>query len=215
MLDVMELVLAALIVVIIGLFLRLRQAEPGAVARVSERLAAVREELVAVEAQLADRATVLAPLEVERDELERSVAALRAAADESESLLRRRDEELAASLAERSGELARLDGQLVRTRAELDAAQVMLAQQRALRAEAEAALRAARSEQPRSEPLRSESPRSEPPRPAVTGGSQRRSAARLDLAAIVAGADDEPAIMSTGGAVRPTGALPVDQEQPT
>jgi chromosome segregation ATPase len=205
MLDVMELVLAALVVATIALFLRLRQAEPAAVARVSERLAAVREELAAVEVQLADRATLLAPLEAERDELERSVAALRVAVDESESLLRRRDEEIAAALAERSGELARLDGQLVRTRADLDAAQVMLAQQRALRAEAEAALRAARSEQPRSEP----------PRPAVTGGSQRRSTARLDLAAIVAGADDEPAIMSTGGAVRPTGALPVDQEQPT
>lgn len=204
MLDVMELVLAALVVAIIALFLRLRQAEPAAVARVSERLAAVREELMAVEAQLADRATALAPLEAERDELERSVAALRAAADQSESELRRRDEELAAALAERSEELARLDGQLVRTRAELDAAQVTLAQQRALRAEAEAALRAARSEPPRSEP----------PRPAVAGGSQRRPTARLDLAAIVAGADDEPAITSTGGAVRPTGALPVDQEQP-
>jgi chromosome segregation ATPase len=205
MLDVMELVLAALVVATIALFLRLRQAEPAAVARVSERLAAVREELAAVEVQLADRATLLAPLEAERDELERSVAALRAAADQSESELRRRDEELAAALAARTVELARLDARLIGTRADLDAAQVTLAQQRALRAEAEAALRATRDEPPRNEPSRA----------AEAVGSQRRSTARLDLAAIVTGARDEPAITSTRGAVRPTGALPVDQEQPT
>lgn len=207
MLDVMQLVLVlvALVVAVIALVLRLRQAEPAAVARVGERLAAVREELAAVEVQLADRATALAPLEAQRDELERSVAALRAAADESESELRRRDEELAAELAARTVELARLDARLIGTRADLDAGQVMLAQQRALRAEAEAALRAARNE-----PLRNL-----PPRAAEAVGSPRRSAAPIDLAAIVAGADDEPAITSTGGAVRPTGALPVDQEQDT
>ena len=200
MLDVSELVLAALVVAVLALVLRLRQAEPAAVARVSERLSAVREELAAAEAQLADRTTVLAPLQAERDELERSVAALRAAADDAEAEHRRRSDELAAALADRREELARLDEQLVRTRADLDAAQVMLAQQRALRAEAEAALRAARAGSPAT---------------SVVGARGRGPAARPDLDAIVAGAGEEPPIMSTDGAVRPTGALPTDEEQDT
>jgi len=223
MLDVAEVAVVALaaVVVVIGLVLRLRQDEPAAVARVGQRLAQVRAELAAAEATLADRASVLAPLQEERAALERSVAAQREAAAAEHDEHRRRDRELADELAERAAEHDRLAEALVRTQAELEAAQGALAELRAMRAEAEAALRdARRSAQHSLQHAGQQVGQVEQVEQANQVERQRapaegRRTAQLDLAAIVAEAGDEPSIITTDGAVRPTGALPVDQEQTT
>jgi septal ring factor EnvC (AmiA/AmiB activator) len=201
MLGLAELAVAALVLLVAALVLRLRQHEPAAVERLGRRLDEARTELAAAEAhaaalreELAAGDAVLGPLRAERAELE---------AD----LVQRRD---AAERAEQ--ELGRVRTELAQERAALEAAGQELAAQRAQRAEVEAALRDAR-------PLLAERPGAA----AATGPSHDRAAGRpagrapVDLVALLppdGPGPTEPAIVTTSGAVRPVGALPTD-EPPT
>jgi len=201
MLGLAELAVAALVVLVVALVLRLRQHEPAAVARLGSRLDEARAELAAAEA----RAVAL------RDEL--------AAGDGALAPLRAARAELEAALAERREEVERADAELAEVRTDLAREQVELATAaqelaalRAQRAEAEAALRATQERGGH----RSVGGAAADAREVPAGG---RTAGRppLDLAALV-GQDDripvEPPIVTTSGAVRPVGALPAD-EPPT
>jgi septal ring factor EnvC (AmiA/AmiB activator) len=190
MLGPMELTLAALVVAVVALVLRLRQSEPAAVERLGLRLDAAPDELAAAEERVLTLRTAideheaaLGPLQDQRVALEQDVDAARAAA-------RQAQEELGVA------------------RAELEAANRSLAEQRALRAETEAALRTARqglAAVERGE--RPDAPVRRDPR-AGQGATARMRAGTIDLDAVVASTVDEPPLVRTDGAVRPSEALP-------
>jgi septal ring factor EnvC (AmiA/AmiB activator) len=177
MLGIAEIAFIGLVLFVVLLVLRLRQHEPVAVARLGERVDAVRSELAEVEerltvarAELASHDEVLDPLRVERD-------AVRTERDEA------REQRDAAR-----EELERLQGELLIARAEIDAAGTRLAQLQAARAEAEMALRTARDVTDLT----------------VAPAAGRT---RPDLVAIAVDAVDEPGMTGRSGPVRPTAAL--------
>jgi len=196
MLGPLELTVAALVVVVAALALRLRQREPAAIERLGLRLDAARAELasaqereLALRAELEEHEAALPSLRDERVRLEQDAGTARAAA-------RRAQEELDV------------------VRAELEAAGRDLAERRALRAEAEAALRDAQQGLAALE--RGAGPEGPKRRGAggvrgsgaAQGAKARRRAGTIDLDAVVASAVDEPPLVRTGGAVRPSEALP-------
>lgn len=193
--------LAAVALLIGALVLRLRAAEPPAVARVADRVAEVRAELATLEARVAEmraelaRAEVtLAPARVEREAHEAAAAAAEVEAD-------------------------RAEGRLARLRAEIEAAEQELAAQQARRAEAEAALRTARQQlhavrtgADAAPPAAAPDVSSEvPPDVAPAAATHDR---RIDTVLAAGGTDpaEEPPIATTGGAVRPTAALPPEAD---
>lgn len=184
MLGPMELTLAALVVAVAALVLRLRQHEPAAVERLGRAVSTARSELAdaeqrvaALREELALGDEALAPLRAEREALETDVAVWREQAREAE--------------------------------AELATASQALAEQRAQRAEAEAALRDA---QVRLAELEAELSRArERGTSAPARAADAAPAGRIDLDAVVASVgEEEPSVVRTDGAVRPTDALPPD-----
>ena len=191
MLGIVELTVAALFVAVAALVLRLRQHEPAAVERLGRAVSAARSELTdaeqrvaALREELARGDEALAPLRAERAALETDVAAWREQAREAE--------------------------------AELATASQALAEQRAQRAEAEAALRDAQVRLAELERERDATRTAREPAVAAPAASAAAPAAalagRIDLGAVVASSatEEEPSIVRTDGAVRPTDALPPD-----